>query len=79
MFNKINRVLKEMEDIEQEIKIILNMHKLTLIEYVMIKRGSLDYPSHLQVWMLEQIDNEINKLKSKIEELNKIKKEYLVW
>ena len=45
----------------------------------MIKRCSMDYPPHLQMWMLEQIDAEIDKLKSKIDELNKVKKEFLIW
>lgn len=79
MFDKIDSVLMDIEDIEQEIKIILNIHKLTFIEYVMIKRCSMDYPKHIEIWMIEQIDIEINKLKSKIDELNKIKKEFLVW
>lgn len=58
MFDKIDSILVDIEDIEQEIKIILNIHKLTFIEYMMIKRGSMDYPKHVEVWMIEQIDVE---------------------
>lgn len=79
MFDKIDSIIIEIEDIKQEVKILLNIHKITFIDYIMIKRCSMDYPKHLEMWMVEQIDIEIAKLKSKIEELNKIKKEYLVW
>ena len=79
MFDKIDTIIREIEDIQQEIKILLNMHKISLIDYIMIKRCSTDYPPHLEMWMLEQIDIEINRLKSKIDELNKVKKEFLVW
>ena len=79
MFDKIDTIIREIEDIQQEIKILLNMHKISLIDYIMIKRCSADYPPHLEMWMLEQIDIEINRLKSKIDELNKVKKEFLVW
>ncbi|RAX55355.1 hypothetical protein CCY99_01265 [Helicobacter sp. 16-1353] len=79
MFDKIDSILRDIEDIEQEIKILLNIHKITLIDYIMIKRCSIDYPPHIKMWMIEQIDNEIDKLKLKIDELNKVKKEFLIW
>lgn len=79
MFDRIDSTLKDIEDIEQEIKILLKMHKISFIEYIMIKRGSADYPPHLQIYMIEQIDSEIAKLKEKIEELNKIRREFLVF
>lgn len=79
MFDKIDTIIRDIEDIQQEIKILLGMHKISLIDYIMIKRCSIDYPPHLEIWMLEQIDIEIEKLKSKIDELNKVKKEFLVW
>ncbi|MDE6885836.1 MAG: DUF2443 domain-containing protein [Helicobacteraceae bacterium] len=79
MFDKINAITKDLEDIEQEVKILLNMHKISFLDYIMIKRGSMDYPEHLEMWKIEQIDNEIEKLKSKIDELNKVRKEYLVF
>lgn len=79
MFDRIDSILRDIEDIEQEIKILLNMHKLTLVDYIMIKRCSMDYPAHLKIWMIEQIDVEVGKLKLKIDELNKVKKEFLIW
>lgn len=79
MFDKINATIKDIEDSMQEIQILLSMHKISFVEYMMIKRGSMDYPEHLEMWKLEQIDNEVEKLKEKINELNKIKKEFLVY
>lgn len=79
MFDKIDKIIRDIEDTQQEIKILLGMHKISLIDYIMIKRCSIDYPPHLEIWMIEQIDIEINKLKSKIDELNKVKKEFLIW
>lgn len=79
MFDKIDKIIRDIEDTQQEIKILLGMHKISLIDYIMIKRCSIDYPPHLEIWMIEQIDMEINKLKSKIDELNKVKKEFLIW
>lgn len=79
MFDKINAAIKDIEDIMQEIQILLGMHKISFVEYVMIKRGSMDFPEHLEMWKLEQIDNEVEKLKNKINDLTKIKKEFLVY
>lgn len=79
MFDKINRAIKDIEEAMEEMEILLSMHKITLLDYVMIKRGSADYPAHLEMWKLEQIDSEAEKLKEKINELNKIKKEFLVF
>ena len=79
MFDKINATIKDIEDSMQEIQILLSMHKISFVEYMMIKRGSADYPPHLEMWKLEQIDNEVEKLKERINELNKIKKEFLVY
>lgn len=79
MFDKINATIKGIEDSMQEIQILLSMHKISFVEYMMIKRGSMDYPEHLEMWKLEQIDNEVEKLKEKINDLTKIKKEFLVY
>ncbi len=79
MFDKINAIIKEIEDSMQEIQILLGMHKISFVDYMMIKRGSMDYPEHLEMWKLEQIDNEVANLKEKINDLNKAKKEFLVY
>ena len=36
-------------------------------------------PEELGAWNLQQIDNEVSKLKEAIDSLNKIKKEVLTW
>lgn len=79
MFDKVNTAIGDIEDIMQEIEILLSMHKISFLDYVMIKRGSMDYPPHLEMWKLEQIDSEVERLKEKINDLNKIKKEFLVF
>lgn len=79
MFDKINRAIKDIEEAMEEIEILLSIHKISFLDYVMIKRGSAEYPPHLEMWKLEQIDSEVEKLKEQINHLNKIRKEYLVF
>lgn len=79
MFDKINRAIKDIEETMEEMEILLSMHKISFLDYVMIKRGSAEYPAHLEMWKLEQIDSEVEKLKEQINNLNKIRKEYLVF
>ncbi len=79
LFDRINATIKEIEEIEEEIAILLSMHKLTFTEYTMIKRGSMDYPEHLEMWKLEQIDGEVERLREKINDLVKIRKEFLIF
>lgn len=79
MFDKINRAIKDIEEAMEEIEILLSIHKISFLDYVMIKRGSAEYPPHLEMWKLEQIDSEVEKLKEQINNLNKIRKEYLVF
>lgn len=79
MFDKINRAIKDIEEAMEEMEILLSMHKISFLDYVMIKRGSAEYPPHLEMWKLEQIDSEVEKLKEQINNLNKIRKEYLVF
>ena len=79
MFDKINATIRDIEDAMEEIEILLSIHKISFLEYEMIKRGSADYPTHLEMWKLEQIDGEVEKLKEQISNLNKIRKEYLVF
>lgn len=79
MFDKINRAIKDIEEAMEEMEILLSMHKISFLDYVMIKRGSAEYPAHLEMWKLEQIDSEVEKLKEQINNLNKIRKEYLVF
>ena len=46
MFERINQIIKNIENIQDEITIALNMAKISLEDYIMIKRGSLDMPEH---------------------------------
>lgn len=79
MFDKIDEIFKNIEDIRDDINILLNMAKISLVDYIMIKRGSQDMPEHLTFTVLSQIDVEIEKLKSQIDALNKLKRELLVF
>ena len=79
MFDKIDEIFKNIEDIRDDINILLNMAKITLIDYIMIKRGSQDMPEHLTFTVLSQIDSEVEKLKAQIDALNKLKRELLVF
>lgn len=79
MFEKIDLILRGIEASREEIEILLKMAKISFVDYIMIKRGSMDMPEHLGVWNLQQIDTEVAKLKEHIEALNKIKKEVLNW
>ncbi len=54
MFEKIDEIFKNIEDIRDDINILLNIAKISLIDYIMIKRGSQDMPEHLTFTMLAQ-------------------------
>ena len=77
MFERIDSILQNIEEAQAEIKLLLGMAKISFVDYIMIKRGSQDMPEELGAWNLQQIDNEVSKLKEAIDSLNKIKKEVL--
>ena len=79
MFEKIDEIFKNIEDIRDDINILLNIAKISLIDYIMIKLGSQDMPEHLTFTMLAQIDEQIEKLKAQIDALNKLKRELLIF
>lgn len=79
MFEKIDLILRDIETSREEIEILLSMARISFVDYVMIKRGSMDAPESLGAWNMQQIDAEVSKLKAHIDALNKIKKEILVW
>lgn len=79
MLERIDMILRNIEEINAEINLLLKLAKISFVDYVMIKRGSQDMPEHLEAWKLQQIDAEVEKLKDEIEALNKIKKEVLVF
>ena len=79
MWEKIDEIFKSIEDIRDDINILLNIAKISLADYIMIKRGSQDMPEHLSFDLLAQIDVEIDKLKAQIDSLNRLKRELLVF
>lgn len=79
MFERIDGILREIEEAQAEITLLLGLAKISFVDYIMIKRGSQDMPDNLGAWNLQQIDNEVSRLKGAIDNLNKIKKEVLTW
>ncbi len=79
MFEKIDEIIANIEEIRDEIKILLGIAKISFVDYIMIKRGSMDMPEHLQMSVLGQINEQVENLKTQIDRLNKIKREMLVF
>lgn len=79
MFERINQIIKNIENMQDEITIALNMAKISLEDYVMIKRGSLDMPEHLNMSLFAAVDEHVMSLKKEIDVLNKLKREWFVY
>lgn len=79
MFEKMDEIFLNIEAIRDDINISLNMAKISLVDYIMIKRGSEDMPEGLTFAMLEAIDVDIERLKAEIDKLNKLKRELLIF
>lgn len=79
MFERINQIIRNIEGIEDELTISLNMAKITLEDYIMIKRGSRDMPEGLNMSLFSHVDEQVMALKKEIETLNKLKKEWFVF
>ncbi|WP_066386498.1 DUF2443 family protein [Helicobacter himalayensis] len=79
MFERIDIIFRNIEDIRDDINILLAMAKISMLDYIMIKRGSQDMPETLTFTLLGQIDVEVEKLKKEIDALNKLKREMLVF
>ncbi|RDU73421.1 DUF2443 domain-containing protein [Helicobacter aurati] len=79
MLERINEIIKNIENIQDEITISLRMAKLTLEEYVMIKRGSADMPENLNMSLFTILDEHVTALKKEIDTLNKLKREWFVY
>ena len=79
MFEKIDEIIARIEEIRDEIQILLGMGKISFVDYIMIKRGSMDMSEHLQMAVLGQINDQVDLLKEQIDKLNKIKREMLVF
>ncbi|WP_394953822.1 DUF2443 family protein [uncultured Helicobacter sp.] len=79
MFERIDVIFRNIEDIRDDINILLGMAKISMVDYIMIKRGSQDMPETLNFTLLAQIDAEVEKLKLEIDALNKLKREMLIF
>lgn len=79
MFEKIDSLIRKIEAANEEINILLNMAKISFVEYVMIKRGEMMMPDNLGAWIMQSLDNEVANLKEAIDGLTKIRKEVLTW
>lgn len=79
MFEKINEIIVNIEEIRDEITILLGMAKISFVDYIMIKRGSMDMPEGMQMSVWEHLNEEVDKLKAQIDLLNKLKREMLVF
>lgn len=79
MFERIDSIFRNIEDIRDDINILLGMAKISMLDYIMIKRGSQDMPETLNFTLLSQIDAEVEKLKAEIDSLNKLKREMLIF
>ncbi len=79
MFEKIDEIIIRIEEIRDEIQILLALGKISFVDYIMIKRGSMDMPETLQMSVLSQINEQVDALKAQIDKLNKIKREMLVY
>lgn len=79
MFERIDMIFRNIEDIRDDIVVLLGMAKISMLDYIMIKRGSQDMPQSLTFTMLSQIDEEVEKLKKEIDTLYKLKREMLIF
>lgn len=78
ILQRIDEVLGEMEGAKEELQIALNLASITMEDYILIKRGSLDMPQHLTMWNFEEINISAEKLKEKLDQLNKLRRELFV-
>ena len=75
----MNALMRFSKKLRTFVNILLGMAKISMVDYIMIKRGSKDYPEGLNLTLLAQIDAEVEKLKAQIDALNKLKREMLVF
>jgi len=54
MFEKIDTILREIENSNEEISILLNMANLSFVDYVSIKRGDMPLPESVGGWSIKR-------------------------
>ncbi|MFP6033886.1 DUF2443 family protein [Helicobacter pylori] len=79
MFEKMHKILAEIEDSQNEIEMLLKLANLSLGDFIEIKRGSMDMPKGVNEAFFTQLSEEVERLKELINALNKIKKGLLVF
>ncbi len=79
MFEKMRKILAEIEDSQNEIEMLLKLANLSLGDFIEIKRGSMDMPKGVNEAFFTQLSEEVERLKDLIDALNKIKKGLLVF
>ncbi|MCQ2949794.1 DUF2443 domain-containing protein [Helicobacter pylori] len=79
MFEKMRKILAEIEDSQNEIEMLLKLANLSLGDFIEIKRGSMDMPKGVNEAFFTQLSEEVERLKDLINALNKIKKGLLVF
>lgn len=79
MFEKIRKILADIEDSQNEIEMLLKLANLSLGDFIEIKRGSMDMPKGVNEAFFTQLSEEVEHLKELINALNKIKKGLLVF
>ncbi|WRC88414.1 DUF2443 domain-containing protein [Helicobacter pylori] len=79
MFEKMRKILAEIEDSQNEIEMLLKLVNLSLGDFIEIKRGSMDMPKGVNEAFFTQLSEEVERLKELINALNKIKKGLLVF
>ncbi len=79
MFEKMCKILADIEDSQNEIEMLLKLANLSLGDFIEIKRGSMDMPKGVNEAFFTQLSEEVERLKELINDLNKIKKGLLVF
>ncbi|GAA8439929.1 DUF2443 domain-containing protein [Helicobacter pylori] len=79
MFEKMRKILADIEDSQNEIEMLLKLANLSLGDFIEIKRGSMDMPKGVNEAFFTQLSEEVERLRELISALNKIKKGLLVF
>ncbi|BCZ17874.1 hypothetical protein NHP190003_11560 [Helicobacter sp. NHP19-003] len=79
MFEKLEIIIKDIENAKEEVELLLRIAHLSLSDFILMKRGSLDIPPTLDMAFYTQISERVEELKEAINALNKYKKEMLVF
>ncbi|CCB80262.1 MULTISPECIES: DUF2443 domain-containing protein [Helicobacter] len=79
MFEKLELIIKNIENSKEEIEVLLKIANISLGDFILMKRGSLDIPDTLNMAFYTQIGEHVEELKEHINALNKYKREMLVF